>query len=286
MPELPEVETIRRDLTKHVVGKLVQRVEVRKAKLIQGSRAVFRRALIGARITRVSRRAKQLILELSSGYVALVHLKMTGQLVWRSRGGMLTVGGHPIISVNTVPNKFTYVTLRFSDGSALFFNDVRQFGYWRAVPLAELAVVHAHLGPEPLSSAFTPQVFWAALQRRGRTTIKAALLDQSVVAGIGNIYADESLYVARLRPSRRVASLRTVETAALFRAICSVLRKAVAARGTSFNSYVDGLGRQGTYWERRLVYGRTGEACRRCGTLFKRTVVAGRGSHWCAHCQH
>lgn len=285
MPELPEVETIRRDLAHVLPGLRVKRVVVRKPKLVQGSRADFTRAFKRARVIGVERRAKQLILLLSTGYAVLVHLKMTGQLVWKAKQGKLTVGGHPIVGVHDVPNKFTYITLELSDGSALYFNDVRQFGYWRAVPIRELEKHHAHLGPEPLTKDFTLAGLRAALVRRKRTSIKAALLDQTVVAGIGNIYADDSLFAARIKPAKKVAQLTQVEIAILYGSIRKVLAKAVKARGTSFNSYRDGLGRKGTYWEHRLAYGRAGEPCPRCATLFKKTVVAQRGTTYCPKCQ-
>jgi formamidopyrimidine-DNA glycosylase len=285
MPELPEVETIRADLARLLPGLRVKKVTVRKPKLLQSSRAEFDAALKRARILRVARRAKQLIIKLSTNYALLIHLKMSGQLVWRSPRGELTVGGHPIQNVTNVPNRYTYITLDFTNGSALYFNDVRQFGYWRTVPIADLAKHLAHLGPEPLSRYFTLSRFRRALAQRRRTSIKAALLDQTIVAGIGNIYADESLYVARLKPSRQVGSLKIAEVTALFRALRRVLKRAVAARGTSMNTYVDGLGRTGTYWEKRLAYGRAGEACPRCGTLFKRIVVAQRGTTYCPNCQ-
>lgn len=286
MPELPEVETIRRDLTRVLKGQKVLRFQVRKARLLRSPQRHFQRHLVGATIIRINRRAKQLIVGLSSGYSLLIHLKMTGQLVWRSPRGKMTVGGHPIAGVTAVPNRYTYITLRLSSGGRLYFNDVRQFGYFKLVPTPELSREFSHFGPEPLLAAFTVERLRASLARRFRTTVKAALLDQRIVAGIGNIYADESLYLARLRPSRRVGSLRPVEVSRLWRSIRQVLKLGVAARGTSFSTYRDGLGRQGTYWDRRLVYGRAGESCRRCGTLFARSKVAGRGTTYCSKCQH
>lgn len=285
MPELPEVETIRGDLSRWLCSKRVIGLAVVKPRLLKNPLALFRHQLVGATIVKVTRRAKMLCMELSSGHTLVLHLKMTGQLVYKSRAGRLTVGGHPIAGVTGVPNRYTYVTLKFNDGSRLFFNDVRQFGYWKLIPSHSLEAVFKHLGPEPLSADFTPVVFQHALRRKQRTTIKAALLDQSVIAGIGNIYADESLFMARLRPSRRVRSLSRREVAKLYQAIRQVLQRAVRARGTSFNSYVDGLGRAGTYWDKRLVYGRKGEPCPRCKRPIVKTVVAGRGTHYCKHCQ-
>lgn len=285
MPELPEVETIRRDLSRVLIGRRVTQFSVTRPKLLKSPRREFRRFLVGATITKVARRAKQLVFRLSSGYSLLIHLKMTGQLVWCSRQGALRVGGHPIAGVTGVPNRYTYILLALSDGAHLYFNDVRQFGYWRLVATPELSYEFRTLGPEPFSKGFTAARFQVELARRARTSIKAALLDQSVVAGIGNIYADESLFVARLRPTRRVGSLRGTEVAALWRAVRAVLRRAVAARGTSFSSYRDGLGRQGTYWNMRQAYGRAGEPCLRCHRPLTRTVVAGRGTTYCAKCQ-
>lgn len=307
MPELPEVETVRRDLARVLQGRRVTGFLVRKPNLLKSPRALFGRKFVGATIVKVGRRAKLLYLELSSGYTLLLHLKMTGQLVWArkarftrheinadarrrglprgERGGLYVVGGHPISGVLGVPNRFTYITVRLSDGAKLYFNDVRQFGYWRLVRSLALPEALAHFGPEPLSREFTLDLFRAQLARRRRTSIKAALLDQTVVAGIGNIYADESLFVAKLKPSRRVTKLTRAETQQLYHAIRRVLSTAVKARGTSFNSYVDGLGRSGTYWERRLVYGRKGEPCPRCKRPIQKTVVAGRGTHFCSRCQ-
>lgn len=286
MPELPEVETVRRDLGRVLTGRRVAGFLVRKANLLKSPRQLFRRKFVGATIIRIGRRAKLLYLNLSSGYTLLLHLKMTGQLVWQSPKGALKVGGHPISGVLGVPNRFTYITVTLSDKAKLYFNDVRQFGYWKLVPTLELPRALAHFGPEPLSAGFTLEQFRAALVRRERTSIKAALLNQTVVAGIGNIYADESLFVARLKPSRKVIKLTSAEVKGLYQAIRRVLTIAVKARGTSFNSYVDGLGRSGTYWERRLVYGRKGEPCPRCKRPIQKTVVAGRGTHYCPHCQH
>lgn len=285
MPELPEVETIRRDLSGRLKGKRIARFDVRRPKLLKSPRTLFESKVVGARITSVKRRAKVLVVELSTDYAMLIHLKMTGQLVYRSVSGRLNTGGHPIAGVSDVPNKYTYITFKFSDGSALYFNDVRMFGYVRLAPTHELLQLFSHVGPEPLSRSFTAGVLTERMLRHGRTSVKAALLDQTVVAGIGNIYADESLYVAGVRPGRRVGRLTRSDFGSLYRAVRAVLARAVEARGTSFDSYRDGLGRKGTYWENRMVYGRAGEKCRRCGAVLKRTIVAQRGTTYCPRCQ-
>jgi len=285
MPELPEVETIRRDLAGLLIGKRVASFVVSKPRLLKSPRPLFSRKLVGARFKRVSRRAKLLLFELSSGYTLFIHLKMTGQLVWRSRQGRLRAGGHPIVGVSEVPNRYTYVTIKLNDGSALYFNDVRQFGYLKLVPSGAVEHEFRHLGPEPLSADFSLTIFQRQLARRSRTTIKAALLNQQVVAGIGNIYADESLFAACIRPGRRVSRLSKADALKLRQSIRRVLARAVTSRGTSFSSYRDAHGQEGGYWSRRLVYGRAGSPCRRCGTAIVRTVVAGRGTHYCPKCQ-
>ncbi len=285
MPELPEVETIRRDLARVLRGQRVVSFAVKRPKLLRNPRRAFSRYLVGSTITNVERRGKQLIFKLNSGYSLLIHLKMTGQLVWKSSRGKISAGGHPIAGVAQVPNRYTYIVISLGDKSNLYFNDVRQFGYFHLVPTNELAQVFRKLSPEPLSRSFTFSWLDMAFKRRGRTTVKAAILDQGIAAGIGNIYADESLFVARIKPSRRVSSLSEKERQALWRAIRGVLRRAVQARGTSFNSYRDGLGRQGTYWARRLAYGRAGQACVRCRHVLQRSRVAGRGTTHCDICQ-
>jgi len=268
MPELPEVETIRRDLARVLKGRRIVGFKIVKLRLLRNSPPLFRRGLTGATILSVGRRAKLLLLELSSP------------------SGQARSGGHPIMGVAAVPNKFTYITINLSDGAKLYFNDVRQFGYWQLIPKQEMFQHTHHYGPEPLSAGFSLKELTARLAKHRRTSVKAALLNQTVVAGLGNIYVDESLFVAKLRPSRRVATLKPQELSRLRRAIQSVLKKAVGARGTSFNTYVDALGRSGTYWQSRLVYGRAGESCLICRTAIKRTVTAGRGTYYCAHCQH
>jgi len=285
MPELPEVETIKRDLSNVLIGRRVSRFLVSKTRLLKSSKKLFISKLVGSKILSVDRRAKLLLLNLSSGYTVLIHLKMTGQLVYQRASGKLKVGGHPIVGVDKIPNKYTYITLSLDNKAKLFFNDVRQFGYWQIIDSKELDNKLSHFGPEPLSKNFTAEAFYKRLQSRRRTSIKAAILDQKIVSGIGNIYADESLFVARLYPGRLVGSLTSKETRALFLSIKQVLRKSINARGTSFNSYRDGLGRTGTYWEKRLVYGRTSQACPRCGKIIKKLHIAGRGTHFCPNCQ-
>ncbi|MEK7496530.1 MAG: bifunctional DNA-formamidopyrimidine glycosylase/DNA-(apurinic or apyrimidinic site) lyase [Patescibacteria group bacterium] len=285
MPELPEVETIKRDLSEHLINKKIIDFICTQKSLLRSPLSLFKRVLVGATVKSVNRRAKLLYFELSNSYYLLIHLKMTGQLVYRTSRGKLEVGGHPIDNIKDIPNRFTYITLVFKDGGKLFFNDVRKFGYFQIASKNELFKILTKYGPEPLSADFSLNIFKQNLKRRARTTIKAALLDQSIVAGLGNIYVDECLFTARIKPSRRTGSLSSVEIVKLHQAIKFILKKAVKSRGTSFNSYRDGLGRKGTYWEKRLVYGRGGEKCLKCDTVIKKMKVAGRGTHYCSACQ-
>ncbi len=285
MPELPEVETIKRDLASVLVNQRINYFKVNKPKLLRNKLIFFNHYLLGAKILSVKRRAKLLLIELSSGYYLIIHLKMTGQLVWRGRAGGVKSGGHPIVGVSKVPNKYTYITLGLLNGSKLFYNDVRQFGYWQLVNQQEIELWLSKYGPEPLSSSFTLSRFIKILKKRSRSKIKSVLLDQKVVAGLGNIYVDESLFLARIKPDRQVAELKLQQLRNLHRSIKQVLRRAIMARGTSFSNYVDALGKNGSYWQNRYVYGRTDEPCRRCGRAINKTIIAGRGTHYCAQCQ-
>ena len=284
MPELPEVETIKRDL-QAVVGFKINKFVVKHTSLLRGSSGLFKKALLGAKVLSLGRRAKVLVFNLSSNYSLFVHLKMTGQLVLVLPRGDYKMGGHPIMGVSNVPNKFTHIELHFTNKAKLYFNDVRRFGYWQIIKTAAVSEFLKKYGPEPLQAEFTLALFTANLQKHLKTNLKAVLLDQKVLAGLGNIYVDEALFKARLNPTRRVKSLKAAEYKALWQAIKYILNKAVKARGTSFDSYVDGRGRQGTYWASRLVYGRTGQLCKRCKNVIIKTTLAGRGTHYCAHCQ-
>ncbi len=285
MPELPEVETIKNDLTKVLIGKRISGFSCRKPGLLRSPLRLFKAKLVSARIISVKRRAKLIIIGLSTGYHLVIHLKMTGQLVWRSSAGQVRSGGHPIGSVSKVPNKYTYITVDLSGGAKLYFNDVRQFGYWQLVNKFDIAKLLSQYGPEPLADHFSFEEFSDNLLRHSKTNIKAALLNQKVVAGLGNIYVDESLFVAKIRPSRKVGGLKMKELVALQAAVVKVLKRAVAARGTSFNTYRDALGRSGSYWQQRFVYGRDGDNCLVCGRAIKKITLAGRGTHYCAFCQ-
>jgi formamidopyrimidine-DNA glycosylase len=189
--------------------------------------------------------------------------------------------------VNDLPDKSTRVTLTFADGSKLFFNDQRKFGWMRLVPTVEIPNIDfmQKVGPEPLADDFTPKEFMQRFARRSKTNIKAALLDQSIVAGVGNIYADESLWGAKLHPKRLVGSVTEQEFTSLFHELREVMNLAVEKGGSSNHTYVNAEGKKGSYMDFARVFRREGLPCPRCGTTIEKLRVAGRGTHICPHCQ-
>lgn len=286
MPELPEVETVRRGLLELIVGKQVISEQHDTEKGFPNTPADVSEFLINATITDVRRRAKVLMIDLSTGYSLIIHLKMTGQLVYV--GDTRFGAGHPNDSlVNELPDKSTRVTLTFSDKSALYFNDQRKFGWMRLMPTIEIPNISfmQKVGPEPLSNDFTPQEFIQRFARRPRTNIKAALLDQSVIAGVGNIYADESLWGAKIHPTRLVSSVSEQEFTVLFHELREVMNLAVEKGGSSNHTYVNAEGKKGSYMDFARVFRREGLECPRCGATIEKSRVAGRGTHTCPVCQ-
>ena len=286
MPELPEVETVRRGLSRLIIGKVVAAQTHDTEKGFPNTDADVASFLIGATITDVRRRAKVLMIDLSTGYSLLIHLKMTGQLVFV--GDTRFGAGHPNDSlVNELPDKSTRVTLTFKDDTTLFFNDQRKFGWVRLMPTIEIPNIAfmQKVGPEPLAKEFTAKEFMQRFTRRLKTTIKAALLDQSVVAGVGNIYADESLWGAKIHPSRLVGSVSEQEFEALFHELREVMNLAVEKGGSSNHTYVNAEGKKGSYMDFARVFRREGLPCPRCGTIIEKSRVAGRGTHTCPYCQ-
>lgn len=286
MPELPEVETVRRGLSSLIIGKVVKAETHDTEKGFPNTPSDVQSFLLTATITDVRRRAKVLMIDLSTGYSLLIHLKMTGQLVFvgETRFG----AGHPNDSlVNALPDKSTRVTLTFTDGSQLFFNDQRKFGWVRLLPTVEIPNIDfmQKVGPEPLSKEFTAKEFMQRFKRRAKTNIKAALLDQTVVAGVGNIYADESLWGAKLHPKRLVGSVSEQEFTSLYHELRDVMNLAVEKGGSSNHTYVNAEGKKGSYMDFARVFRREGLACPRCGTTIEKLRVAGRGTHICPHCQ-
>lgn len=286
MPELPEVETVRRGLSKLIIGKRITSEAHDTEKGFPNTQSDVQSFLIGAMVVDIRRRAKVLMIDLSTGYSLLIHLKMTGQLVYvgETRFG----AGHPNDSlVNSLPDTSTRVTLDFADGSKLFFNDQRKFGWVRLLPTIEIPNINfmQKVGPEPLAKEFTAKEFMQRFARRRKTSIKAALLDQSVVAGVGNIYADESLWGAKIHPKRLVETVSEQEYAKLYHELREVMNLAIEKGGSSNHTYVNAEGQKGSYMNFARVFRREGLTCPRCGTTIEKLRVAGRGTHICPHCQ-
>jgi formamidopyrimidine-DNA glycosylase len=280
MPELPEVETVARDLRGLLVGTTITAVHATWPKTFRSADAeAFAREVVGRTIVGTSRRAKLVVLDLDDGRAVTIHLKMTGQLF--------------VVPRSAPADPYGRVTFELSDGRDLRFRDVRKFG--------RIGVSHrdpgsgelegelggmrpfAGFGPEPLDPAFTARAFRQRLRgRRGR--LKALLTDQAFLAGVGNIYADEALWEARLHPLRSAATLRPADGGRLYRALRRLLAEAVELRGSSVDDYTAPEG-DGSMQERLRVYQRAGEACPRCGRPIRRIVVGGRATHFCSWCQ-
>ena len=272
MPELPEVETVRRQLEPLIRGRRISGFELAPGaeRLLRGaSAAELRDQLRDRRFERVDRRGKYLGLQLDDGRCCVVHLRMTGALHFRR-------SDHP-------DERFTRAVFQLADDHQLRFVDIRKFGTIDVVD--QMADALPALGPEPLGDEFDVAALWDAL--RGRTiALKAALLDQRSVAGIGNIYADEALFLARLHPEVPAGALRARERIALHAAIQTVLEEGVAHGGASFRDYTDTAGKAGEQQYYVRVFRRTEQPCDECNTPIRRTIVGGRATHWCPRCQH
>ncbi len=269
MPELPEVETIRRELEPLLLDRRVKSVEIRWPPLVdRPALEDFISRIQGRAIVGLRRRGKYLIFDLDSGEHWIVHLRMTGQLYVRD--------------VDSPPDKHTHARLFLDNGRVLHYRDQRKFGRFYLVTSEDDVV--GHLGPEPLSEAWRVEDLAQALTGR-RASIKALLLDQRIVAGLGNIYADEALFLAGIHPARAGGDLTQDEVERLHIAIREVLTEALAARGSTLSTYVPPSERQGSYQQRRRVFRRTGAPCPLCGTPVQRIKIVGRSTHFCPRCQ-
>jgi len=287
MPELPEVETIRAGLAKLLPGKAVKDVWYDWDKSFPNAPADVARFLVGSKIEKVRRRAKVLIIELSGGWALIIHLKMTGQLVFVAKDQRFGAGHPGKELIGELPAKSTRVILKFKDGSQLFFNDQRKFGWMRLLPAIEIPEIDffKKVGPEPLDDDFTVDRFIKRLQRRENSNIKSVLLDQTVVAGIGNIYADESLWSAKIHPATLVSDIPKAKLVLLYNAVRDVLNLSIQKGGSTDKNYVDAEGKKGSYLSFANVFRREGQPCPRCGTPIEKIRVAGRGTHICPHDQ-
>lgn len=292
MPELPEVETIVNDLKKELIGLAIREFSLLNQKsglknpTINYELAEFKRLIEKQKIVDVRRRAKHILIVLQKGLIA-IHLKMTGQLIYENkRKHEVFVGGHPIMGVGReLPNKFSRAVFALSDSSNLYFNDVRRFGWIRYFTADEWQNESDKSGLEPLEKEFTLQAFTGALKHGSKRTIKQAVMDSKLIVGVGNIYADESLFAAGIAPGRPTGSLSDSEIKKLWQAIPKILKLSIKNRGTSFNDYVDAKGSRGNFVNLLKVYGRGGRACLACGTPLVKTRIGGRGTVYCPVCQ-
>ena len=285
MPELPEVQIIVNHLAKILPGKVFLDADIKSAKMASPG---FKKRIENLRIKTVQRRAKMIVMELSDNQYLLVHLKMTGQLVYVDKAGRAAGGGHPIKSEDfdiAKPNKFTHIILNFKDGSQLLFHDIRKFGWLKLVDKAEGDKVIRGYGVEPLAKDFTLKNFQEILNRRPNLKIKQLLMTQELIAGIGNIYADESLFKAKISPVKSVKSLKSGEIKKLHQSIIKKLKEAIEAGGTSVNTFISSSGQRGKFAEKLKVYQRGGQKCFYCQSILKKIKIGGRGTVYCEKCQ-
>ncbi len=273
MPELPEVETVARDLRSALVGRRIEDVRLSRSDVLRTPPAdVFTQVVAGQSVTSVDRRGKFILLGMDGGDDFMVHLGMTG---------------HLLVCDGTAPEApHTHLRARLDDGRELRFDDTRRFGRLAYGSREQLEQEHAlpALGIEPLSDEFTPEALWRLLHPSTRT-IKAALLDQRRVAGMGNIYIDEACFVAGVRPARRCNRVTRAQMTALHSAIRVTLQRAISNRGSSIDDYRDVWNARGNHQEVLQVYGRAGQPCVLCGTALQRTVIGGRTTVYCPHDQ-
>lgn len=285
MPELPEVETVVRGLNKLIVNHKINNVEVLSNKSMLVEPEAVKGLIIGSTIKAVRRRAKLILIDLNNDHTLMMHLKMTGQLV--VRGAETWGAGHPNDSLLArLPDKTTRVIFDLDDRQ-LFFNDQRKFGWVKILPTDQIIKQPfvASLGPEPFSIHAYPQ-FVQRIKKHQKSTVKGALLEQSVIAGLGNIYVNESLYRAHIHPQTLVMMLSDQDLQNIFEAIKISLSKSIEAGGSSSKTYVKADGTKGNYLTKfAQVYGREGKPCFNCGTIIEKIKCAGRGSEICPHCQ-
>ena len=272
MPEMPEVETVRRTLLPLIKGKTIKEVTVWYPKIITGDAKEFKQQLVGKKITTIDRYAKYLLIRLSGNLTVVSHLRMEGK--------------YRLVKINTKKDKHDHVQIVFSDNSALRYNDVRKFGRMQLIKTGteKEKTGISKLGAEPNSAAFTVSYLQNGLARK-KKNIKNTLLDQSVVAGLGNIYVDEVLWETKIHPLSQANTIPAERVAQLHDNINSLIELAIAERGTTIHTYLDANGKTGGFQKMLQVYGHKGEPCVRCGTPLEKIKVNGRGTTFCPKCQ-
>lgn len=297
MPELPEVENLRIGLEKNILSQKVIKIEVRKPKLVSGNGTLrtaskkkvrdFEQGLKGEKFIAVERRAKNLIFKLTHGKIIIAHLKMTGQFVYKPKSGKQITGGHPIkISEKTLPNKHTHIIFTLENGM-LYYNDTRMFGYVLYYPSTHAFEKENHFkayGKEPLDKTFTVKYFTEALKNK-KGKIKTILLNQDIVTGVGNIYADESLFESGILPNRSASSLSKTEIEKLRNDIVRIMKRAIKVGGSSVATYRLVDNSQGNYAREHKVYGKAGKLCTKCKKPLEKIPIQTRTTIFCPNCQ-
>lgn len=273
MPELPEVETIARQLNRVLPGKVIAAIE-------GGDWPV-----VGKRIAGTERKQKIVAITLSGGGILLIHLKMTGQLIYVGNKAERIVGGHPTKDwVGQLPSKYTRATIYFTDGSRLFFNDQRKFGWMRWVDSDQWSVMSGKMPPDVVDETFT-EAYLRSVLRRSTRAVKLVILDQAKMGGMGNIYANDALFVAKIHPKTPSNQLKSDAVKRLYEAMRVVINKGIETGGASYSHFVDIEGMGGHYQDHFLVYDREGEPCFECGTTIEKFQLGGRGTYFCPSCQ-
>lgn len=300
MPELPEVETIKLGLETRIVGKTLTNIQILNPKTFIGNPKTLR----GSKVLNIDRKAKMLLVNLSGDLTLVFHLKMTGQLIWIGNRGQVTgdriIGGHPTPDMrDQMPNQSTRVIFEFSDpsrqkadeasNSKLYFNDQRKFGWVKLIQSSKIKdqseKILGKLGPEPLERGLTWQILRSNLLKHKSQPVKLAIMDQSVVSGIGNIYASEALFLAKIDPRRRVNTLSDQDVKNLFQGIQESLKLAIKYGGSTRAHFVDAEGKKGYYLDYANVYGKQGYKCKGCPGKVQKITLSGRGTYFCPSCQ-
>ncbi len=285
MPELPEVETVCRGLNANILNKKILNIDILKPKLVKNDLGKFREILVGNEFKNIDRIGKLLIFELKTREFLLIHLKMTGQLIYQ-KGAKMVMGGHyDPHTGNEFPNKFSHIIFDFGNGENLFYNDMRQFGYLKIVEAEELLGIRGKYGIEPGTKSYTWENFRGILVKRHRMVLKSFLLNQQIISGLGNIYVDEACFRSGILPTRKVYNLSDKEAKKLFTNIREIIAEAVEMGGTTFRDYRDALGGKGNFTDKLQVYGLEKRPCQICGTTIEKIKLAGRGTHFCPKCQ-
>lgn len=302
MPELPEVEIVKTGLQKKIVGLQISSIEISAPKIFRGEK----NQIIGSKVKGIRRRGKLLIIDLSNNHSLVIHLKLTGQLVYyrpaltrrRGRDGDTATFGHPIPFAGTIlPSKTTHVIFEFFDGSRLFYNDMRKFGYIKVVKTDEVENLKEmqEYGPEPFvtpidrgssgQALLTLQKFREILSRK-KSPVKLVLMDQTQIAGVGNIYANEALFLAGISPLRKANEIKENEAKKLYDSLLKALKEGIRYGGSSENAFVNSSGELGHMQEHSRVYGKPGKPCpNNCEGVIKRVTLGGRGTFYCERCQ-